>query len=74
MVEVAAGQHFTDAQLTVFGHRAPVWVVIDVFIGTDGKKYAHICSVSNTQDRKTLSTAILRDKRRFTQVNNATAL
>ncbi len=68
MVEVIAGQHFTDAQPTVFGRRAPVWMVTNVFIGTDGKQYAHVCAASSPQDRKTLSTAILRDKRRFIEV------
>jgi hypothetical protein len=73
MVEVLAGQHFTDAQPTVFGRRAPVWMVINVFIGTDGKQYAHIGSLSNPQDRKTLSTAILRDRRRFVLLDKMAA-
>lgn len=73
MYEVIAGQRFRDAQPTVFGHPPPDWIVTDVFVGTDGKEYAHVYSARNTHDRKTLSTAILRDKRRFVQLDKAAA-
>ena len=68
MDEVIAGQRFRDAAPTVFGHPPPDWVVDQVFIGTDGKQYAHVHADSKPHERKTLSTAILRDKRRFIQV------
>jgi hypothetical protein len=51
----------------LFGHPPPDWVVDEVFIGTDRKEYAQVHSASNPHDRKTLATAILRDKRRFVQ-------
>lgn len=68
MSDIAAGQRFREAQDTLFGHPPPDWVVDDVFIGTDGKQYAHVHADSNPHERKTLSTAILRDKRRFIQI------
>ena len=68
MDEVIAGHRFRDAAPTVFGHPRPDWVVGEVFTGTDGVRYARIYSASNPHDRKTLSTSILRDKRRFVQV------
>lgn len=68
MHEITPGQHFHDAQPTLFGHAPPDWIVDYVFTGTDGKEYALIYSASNRHDRKTLSTAILGDKRRFTKI------
>jgi hypothetical protein len=67
MSEVTAGQRFRDAKSNLFGHPPPYWVVDEVFIGTDRKEYAQVHSDSNPYDRKTLATAILRDKRRFVQ-------
>jgi hypothetical protein len=68
MNDVIAGQRFRDAAPTVFGHPSPDWVVGEVFTGTDGVSYARVHSAMNPHDRKTLSTTILRDKRRFVQV------
>jgi hypothetical protein len=68
MSEITPGQRFRDVQPTLFGQASPDWIVNNVFTGTDGKEYARIHSASNPHDRKTLSTAILRDKRRFTQI------
>ena len=60
MTDITAGQHFRDATPTAFGHPAGAWIVTDqVFIGTDGKKYAHVHAESKPHERKTLSTAIL---------------
>ncbi len=73
MSDVTAGQHFRDAAPTAFGRPAGAWVVDEVFIGTDGKRYAHVHADLKPHERKTLSTAILRDKRRFVQVQ-ATAV
>jgi hypothetical protein len=68
MSETTPGQRFRDAQPTLFGQAPPDWIVDTVFIGTDGKEYAQIHSSLDPHDRKTLSTAILGDKRRFTQI------
>jgi hypothetical protein len=68
MPEITPGQHFRDAQPTLFGRSLPDWVVSNVFVGTDGVQYAYMNSASNPYDRKTLSTEILRDKRRFAHI------
>jgi hypothetical protein len=72
MNNVIAGQRFRDAAPTVFGHAAPEWVIAEVFTGIDGIRYARIHSASNPHNLKTLSIAILRDKRRFVQVQQRT--
>ncbi len=71
MDEVIAGQCFRDAAPTAFGLPRPDWIVGEVFVGSDGIRYARIYSATNPHDRKTLSTTILRDKRRFVQVKTA---
>ena len=43
-------------------------VVDQVFVGTDGKQYAQVYLATDPQERKTLSTAVLLDKRRFVEV------
>jgi len=68
MSEVTPGQRFRDVTPTLFGHSPLDWVVDDVFIGTDGKQYAHVHAGTKPHERKTLSTAILQDKRRFIQM------
>ena len=52
----------------LFGQLSPDWVVDRVFVGTDGKEYAEVYLATNTKEKKTLSTAILLDKRRFIEV------
>ncbi len=68
MSEIKEGQRFRDANPTMFGHPPPDWVIGGLFVGTDGMQYAQVYSAANPHDRKTLSTAILLDKRRFIQV------
>jgi len=69
MNSVKPGQYFCDTHRTVFGRAAPGLIVLRVFIGTDGYEYAELSSGPNSKDRRTLSTAILRDKRRFLEVS-----
>jgi hypothetical protein len=71
MNQVKPDQHFRDTQLTHFGGAAPELVVRRVFVGTDGNQYAELCSATDSTDRRTLSTAILRDKRRFVEVTRS---
>ena len=68
MNQIKPGKHFRDAKRTLFGHLPPDWVVDRVFVGTDGKEYAEVYLSTNTNEKKTLSTAILLDKRRFIEV------
>jgi len=67
MSDVTVGQRFRDTAPTLFGHLPLYWVIDEVFMGTDGKQYAFIHADSKPHERKTLSTAVLRDKRRFIQ-------
>ena len=69
MNSVKPGQYFCDVHRTVFGHAARGLIVRRVFIGTDGYEYAELSSGPHSNDRRTLSTAILRDKRRFLEVS-----
>jgi hypothetical protein len=69
MNSVKPGQYFCDVHRTVFGRAAPGLIVRRVFIGTDGYEYAELSSGPDSKDRRTLSTAILRDKRRFLEVS-----
>ena len=69
MNSVKPGQYFCDTHRTVFGRAAPGLMVLRVFIGTDGYEYAELSSGPSSKDRRTLSTAILRDKRRFLEVS-----
>lgn len=66
--DVGIGQHYRDVQANVFGRSPPDLVVSRIFIGTDGKEYAELRSAANPNDKRSLSTEILRDKRRFVAV------
>ena len=66
MDDLLPGHGFRDTSPTLFGHPAPLWVVSEVFTGTDGVRYARVYSASDPHRRKTLSVSILLDKRRFT--------
>jgi hypothetical protein len=66
--DIKPGQRFRDTQRTAFGGAAPDWVVDQVFVGTDGKRYAQVCLANDPKERKTLSTAVLLDRRRFVEV------
>ena len=68
MPDIQPGQRFRDTQRTAFGGPAPDWVVDQVLVGTDGKQYAQVYLATDPKERKTLSTAVLRDTRRFVEV------
>ena len=67
MSNIQPGERFRDAATTMI-RGMPEWIVERVFIGTDGKEYAEVRSSANNRDRKTLSTAVLGDKRRFVRL------
>jgi hypothetical protein len=62
---IEPGQRFRPTEPQMFGTRAPEWEVAEVFTGSDGMPYARIRRVGSTHDVKTVSQAILRDKRRY---------
>ena len=68
MIPVAPGQQFREPHLNRFGKRSLALVVRRVFVGTDGKDYAEVYSADTPSDRRTLSVAVLSDKRRFVDV------
>lgn len=65
---IARGQRFRDAQLSLFGRPGSEWIVEHVFVGTDGVWYASVLLTSDLTERKTLSAAVLSDRRRFVPV------
>jgi hypothetical protein len=58
---------YRDLQVTVFGKPQPEWIVEDVYMAA-GIEHVRLVSVANPVERKTLSVAILRDRRRFDRV------
>jgi hypothetical protein len=67
MSDIQPGERFRDAAAAMI-RSVPEWVVERIFVGTDGKKYAEVRSAANGNDRKTLATAALCDKRRFVRI------
>ena len=66
--EAKPGERFRDLQAGQFGTSVMDWLVDDVFTGTDGVAYAHVSCVTDASRRKTLSVAVLGDRRRFARV------
>ena len=64
---VAPGTRYRDLQATIFGQPQPEWIVEDVYT-VAGIEHARLVSAANPAERKTLSLAILRDRRRFERV------
>jgi hypothetical protein len=64
---VAEGQKYRDAHPRLFGRASPEWIVEEVYIGSDGIEHARLCSSIDPSRRKTLSAAVLEDKRQFTR-------
>ena len=68
--EIRPGQHFRDTQATAFGNKNKTidLVIRRVFLSTDGKQHAEVHTAVDPSNRRTLSTAILKDRRRFVEV------
>lgn len=65
---IARGARYRDVQMTVFGQPQPEWIVEDVYRVSDGIEHARLVSAADPGERKTLSLAALRDRRRFVPV------
>jgi hypothetical protein len=63
--EPKPGQRFRDIHPGLFGRTGSEWIVQDVFVGTDGLRYARVVLSSDASQVKTLSVAVLTDRRRF---------
>lgn len=68
MLTIEAGQRFRETGSGLFGRPGLIWIVREVFIGTDGFRHARIELESDPAERKTLSVSVLDDRRRFIQV------
>jgi hypothetical protein len=62
---IVIGQRYRDTEARAFGRTGPDWIVNALFTGTDGIEYAGLVRASNPSERKTLSCAVLRNRRQF---------
>lgn len=67
---IATGQRFRDIRPGLFGASGLEWVIEELVTGVDGIAYAHLVCVIDPTQRKTLSLAVLGDRRRFTRVED----
>jgi hypothetical protein len=65
---IERGQRYRDVHHSVLAGSGTEWIVEEVFRGTDGIQYARLTSVSDLTLRKTLSVAVLSDRRRFQRI------
>jgi hypothetical protein len=64
---ITPGMRFRDLRATVFDRPQAEWIVEGVY--TPGRiEHARLVSATDPGERKTLSVAILRDRRRFERV------
>jgi len=66
---IAAGQRFRDIRHGTFGASGLEWLINELFTGVDGIAYAHLTCTRDPTQRKTLSIAVLGDRRRFARVD-----
>ncbi len=69
---IARGQHYREVQLSMFGRPGPEWIVEALFTGIDGIGHASLMRASDHSQRKTLSLAVLNERRRFTPIPGGT--
>ena len=62
------GNRYRETMAQRFGRPAPEWIVEGTFVGNDGIEYARIALAADPSHRKTLSVAVLTDRRRFAAV------
>lgn len=67
---VRKGQHYREARQRFLGQTSPTWTVEEMFTSTDGLEYARLVCGSDPSLQKTISTAVLADKRRFLCVDD----
>jgi hypothetical protein len=69
---IEIGRRFQEAQRGYLGKPAPLWIVEDVFrTPVDALGYARLTCVADPTQRKTLSVAVLSDRRRFLPIDPA---
>ena len=66
---IETGQRFREVGPGYLGKPAPVWVVEDTSTtSTDSLAYARLVCAADPSIRKTLSVAVLTDRRRFSRI------
>ncbi|HEY0526780.1 MAG TPA: hypothetical protein VGD08_25535 [Stellaceae bacterium] len=70
---IEKGQRYRAVGEGFLGRPTPLWTVEDVFTNIDGIEYARLVSSADPTMRKTLSIAILSDRRRFARVEETEA-
>ena len=68
--DIAIGEQFQELEAGYLGKRSAVWVVEGTFTKSDELQYAKLICSSDGSLRKTLSIAVLADRRRFTRVRS----
>lgn len=63
--DLRPGNRYRETMAQRFGRLAPEWIVREIFVGTDGLRYARVALASDSTYCKTLSVAVLTDRRRF---------
>ena len=64
-ITLNSGDRLREVASQRFGRVGPEWIVEDTFVGTDGVEYAKVALAVDMSHRKTLSIAVLTDRRRF---------
>jgi hypothetical protein len=65
---IETGDGYREVAPGIFGAPGLIWIVEDLFVGTDGIEHARLASALDRTQRKTLSLIVLSDRRRFTRV------
>jgi hypothetical protein len=69
--DVAIGEQFQELGTGYLGKRSAVWVVEGTFKKSDELQYAKLICSSDVSLCKTLSIAVLADRRRFTRLRSS---
>jgi hypothetical protein len=69
--DVAIGEQFQELGTGYLGKPSAVWVVEGTFKNSDELQYAKLICSSDASLRKTLSIAVLADRRRFARLRSS---
>ena len=68
---VEIGEQFQELGIGYLGKRSAVWVVEETFTNSDELPYAKLICSSDASLQKTLSIAVLADRRRFARLRSS---
>ena len=67
--DLELGQRYRNARSSAFGTPLQIiWVLEDVWNGADGITYARLMKHGDATEKKTVSTAVLQDRRQFVRL------